>query len=267
MRYQRGPMYALVTGASSGIGLELCRELARRGYSLVLVGIEGPALADAAARLAEDFKVATQTVVIDLARPEAAHELHAEVQRRGLTIDVLANNAGFFLYGDVADADPARVNAMLQLHVVTPTLLCRLFGRAMRERKTGHVLIVSSISAWADFPGIALYGGSKRYLRSFAASLRAELRLSGVNVTLLAPGATATPLYKDTAVPVETATRLGVMVPAAFVARRGVEGMLKRRAVVIPGAQATLGAWLVSLLPGWIVARTRRFMWFLPRPS
>ena len=120
-------MHALVTGASSGIGLELARELARRGYALVLAGIDGPALDDAAQRIADEFQVATHVVAIDLARPEAAAELHAEVHRRGVTVDVLVNNAGLFFYGDLVDADPARLNAMLQLHVVTPSLLCEPF--------------------------------------------------------------------------------------------------------------------------------------------
>ena len=93
----------------------------------------------------------------------------------GVEIEVLVNNAGMLLFGEVADTDPARMQAMLQLHVTTPSLLARYFGADMRARQTGHMLFVSSASTWCDFPGVALYGSTKRYLRSFAASIREEL--------------------------------------------------------------------------------------------
>jgi short-subunit dehydrogenase len=113
---------------------------------------------------------------------------------------------------------------MLQLHVVTPSLLARYFARDMRARRRGHILFVSSISAWRDFPGIAWYGSFKRYLRSFAASLREELRIWGVNVTCLVPGAVATSLYDRTAIPVQTAVKYGVMRDPVRVAKAGVQG-------------------------------------------
>ncbi len=177
------------------------------------------------------------------------------------------NNAGFFFVGEAVDADPERANAMLQLHVVTPSLLCTRFGRDMRARGRGHVLIVSSISAWRDFPGIGYYGSSKKYLRGFARSLRCELGVHGVNVTCLAPGATATGLYDPNVVPVERAKQLGVMMDAEAVADAGLGAMFAREAEHIPGRLTrlmTLGAVLapqsvIDLLrrhaPAWLRAR------------
>ena len=188
------------------------------------------------------------------------------MQRRGLEIEILINNAGQFFFGEVVDHEPEQVAAMLQLHVVTPTLLTRSFARHMRERRRGHVLITSSISAWRDFPGIALYGSTKRYLRSFACALRAELKVWGVNVTCLAPGATATNLFDQLGPVVQRARRLHVMVLPEQVARLAVKGLFARRAVVLPGWRARLSAWAMALTPDWVIAMLRVRLPFLPRP-
>jgi uncharacterized protein len=261
------PGYALVTGACSGIGLELARELATRGYPLVLVSNRRVELGVVAERLARDHGVPIHPVVLDLACPDAALALHEEVTREGLEVEILVSNAGMFFFGEVADADPARANAMLQLHVVTPSLLAHYFAQGMRTRRRGHILFVSSISAWRDFPGIAWYGSSKRYLRSFAASLREELRVWDVNVTCLAPGAVATGLYKQTGVPVDTAVKYGVMAQPARIATAAIEGMFRRKAVVIPGFSAKSTALVMTLLPGWVIRVVRARTSLLPRPG
>lgn len=226
---------ALVTGACSGIGLEMARILASLGYALVVVSHrEGP-IQETARRLAEEHGVVTHAIRMDLARPEAAAELFEAVGALGVEIDLLISNAGIFFFGEAADADPEVANRMLQLHVVTPSLLCTRFTRGMRERGRGHVLLVSSISAWRDFPGIAYYGSSKKYLRGFAVSLRSELSPYGVNVTCLAPGATATGLYDPSVVPVDLAKRLGVMMAPEDVARAGLDAMFAGEAESMPG--------------------------------
>ncbi len=257
---------ALVTGACSGIGLAFARELAALGYRLVLVSNREPELRRVAGELAEAHGVAVHPVPLDLARAEAAGELSGEVERLGLEVDILINNAGFFFFGEVADADPARAAAMLQLHVVTPSLLAHHFGRKMRERRRGHLLFVSSISAWQDFPGIALYGSSKRYLKSFAAALRSELKVWGVNVTCLAPGATATGLYDPKVVDVARARRFGVMTGPEPVARAGLEAMFKRRALVVPGLVSKVFAVLAALTPRWVIDLIRRRAPWLAHP-
>lgn len=257
---------ALVTGACSGIGLAMTRILGELGYTLVPVSERAGPLAEVAEEIRKAHGVPVHPVVADLARPEAAGELFEAVTAAGLEVDVLVNNAGIFFFGEVADADPARANALLQLHVVTPSLLCTHFTRGMRARRRGHVLIVSSISAWRDFPGIAYYGSSKRYLRGFARALRSELSVYGVGVTCLAPGATATGLYDPTVVPVGAAKRLGVMMDAESVARAGLEAMFRGKAECTPGLLSramVLGATIApQLLIDWI---RRRGPWLKPR--
>lgn len=258
------PAVALVTGACSGIGLAIARELAQRGYPLFLVSDREARLARAASALAADHRIPVDTLCIDLAHPDAAARVVEAVHRRALAVDILVNNAGIFTFGEVADADAATARALLQLHVVTPSLLARHFAREMRDRRRGHLLFVASIAAWGDFPGIALYGASKHYLRSFAAALREELAVYGVGVTCLAPGATATDLYAQTGVPVALARRFGVMSDPATVARAGVRAMFAGRALVVPGLGAKVMAVAMRTAPRWLVRLVRRRAGLLP---
>jgi len=249
---------ALVTGACSGIGLELARELAARGYALVLASNREAPLAAVARELATAHGVPVHAVVVDLARADAAAALVERVDALGVDVDVLVNNAGFFFFGEVADADPDRAAAMVTLHALTPSLLCTAFARRFREKRSGHILLVSSIAAWKDVPGIAYYAATKRYLRHFARALRSELAPYGVNVTCLAPGGVATALYAGTGAPVELGRRLGVMMDARTVARAGVRAMLARRAVCIPGVLSRAMVVLAVLTPQAVIDVVRR---------
>jgi short-subunit dehydrogenase len=259
--------WALVTGACSGIGLELARELARRGYALVLVSNRAAELELAAQRLAADHGVTAHAVAMDLARHDAAESLYDKVRGLDVDIDVLVNNAGMLLFGEVVDTDPERIQAMLQLHVTTPSMLVRYFGADMRARRSGHIMFVSSASTWCDFPGVALYGGTKRYLRSFAASIREDLAPWGVNVTCLAPGAVATDLYGQSGGAAAKAAKLGLLGDPAAVAGTGLKGMFRGKALVLPGMGAKLMAVGAALTPRWLVHLVRVRTGFLSRPA
>ncbi len=259
------PNAALVTGACSGIGRSLATGLAARGYNLVLCSNrEGP-LAAVCTELAERFSVVTQAIPIDLSSPDAAERLYREVSQRGICIDVLVNNAGIFFFGEVADADPVVANRLLQLHVVTPSLLCTYFGKDLRYRRKGHILMVSSISAFRDFPGIAYYGSSKKYLRGFAAALRSEMSVYGVSVTCLLPGATATSLYDPSVVPVELAKRLGVMADTDSVAEAGLSALFSGQAECIPSAVNRFLSRVAQATPQPMIDLLRRHAPWLPR--
>ena len=249
---------ALVTGGCSGIGNAIASRLAARGHDLVLVSERPGPLEAAAAALRRAHGVDVHVECVDLSRPSAAEELHDRVRARGLRLDVLVNNAGIFLFGEAVDAPLPRANALLQLHVVTPSLLCTLFGREMREGRRGRILLVSSISAWRDFPGIAYYGASKRYLRGFARSLRSEMRPYGVTVTCLAPGPVATALYGQDSPQVRRGRRLGLFLEPERVAEAAVRSLLRGDAECIPGGSARLMAWASALTPQWVVDLVRR---------
>jgi hypothetical protein len=256
---------ALVTGACSGIGRAFAVRLGSLGYRLVLVSNRPSQLAATAQEIRDAHGTVVHTIGADLARPEAAGEIYREVRDQGLAVDILISNAGIFFFGEAVDAAPERANAMLQLHVVTPSLLCACFGRDMRERGRGHILVVSSISAWRDFPGISYYGASKKYLRGFSRSLRSELSVYGVQVTCLAPGPTATGLYDTGTVPVERAKRLGIMMDPARVADAGLAAMFAGRAECVPGCLARAMAWFSVLLPQWTIDLVRRRAPWLPK--
>jgi len=257
---------ALVTGACSGIGLSLAQGLAARGYDLVMVSNrEGP-LTEAATKLSLRYGVRTTAIPCDLAVPDAAERLFGEVNQRGVVIDILINNAGIFFFGEVADADPMAAQRLLALHVVTPSLLCTYFAKELRCRRRGRILMVSSISAFRDFPGIAYYGSSKKYLLGFARALRSELSVYGVTVTCLLPGATATALYDSQSVPVELANNLGIMADTDAVAQAGLAALFAGEELCVPGRINRLLVKLAEEVPqSWIDLLRRHAPW-LPKP-
>lgn len=264
-RAGEGLEVALVTGACSGIGLAFARRLAGLGYALVLVSNREAELAGVAAELATQTRV--EAITLDLARPEAAEALVATLAERAIEVDILINNAGVFFFGEAADADPRRAQALLQLHVVTPSLLCTLIGRGMRERGRGHMLLVSSISAWRAFPGISYYASSKRYLMSFAEALRCELGVYGVKVTCLAPGATMTGLYDPNVVPVALAQRVGVMMDPEAVAEAGLAAMFRGEPLCVPGVLNRVFTAVAAAAPQRVVDWLRRRAPWLKMPG
>jgi len=249
---------ALVTGGCSGIGKAVAHRLAARGYALLLVSDRAGSLEEAAAGIRAVHGVPVQVLCVDLSRPGSALEVYRWVRSLALDVELLVNNAGVFFYGEVADAVPERANAMLQLHVVTPSLLCTLFGREMRDRRRGRILLVSSISAWRDFPGIAYYGSSKKYLRGFARALRSEMGVHGVTVTCLAPGPTATELYPADVAAVRRGRQLGLFADPEWVAETGVRALLAGEAECIPGLLSRVMAIAAAGTPQWVVDLVRR---------
>jgi len=264
-RARAGADVALVTGACSGIGRELADLLGAAGYTLLLVSNRAAELRAAADELAAAHGVAAHALALDLAAAGAAQELHARARALRLDVHVLCINAGFFFFGEVADADARRAEAMLNVHVVSASMLALLFAREMRARRAGLILFTSSISAWGSFPGIAFYGASKHFLKSFALSLASELSVHGVGVTCLAPGATATALYDATGVPARAARALGVMMEPRDVARAGLRALFRGRALVVPGVLPKVFAFFMAVLPLCLINCARRRVSWLPQ--
>lgn len=207
--------YALVTGASSGIGREYAAQLAAKGYDLVMAGNRNEENRAAAREIAARYGVRTLPLCMDLSEPDAAVKLHAETSARGIEIGVLVCNAGVLLFGPLAAAPPERIGRIVTLHCTTPALLCRLYGEEMRRRGEGYILVMSSATAWMPYPTIAAYAATKSFLRTFARSLNFEFRKYGVRVTGVFPGAVDTPLYDLDAACRRRLLRWGVMVCAA----------------------------------------------------
>lgn len=253
---------ALVTGASSGIGLELARLLAAGGCSLVLVARDAARLKQVSAELESEFGIHAAWDAVDLAQPDAAAELWTRLERAGATVDILINNAGVGATGALADQPIEIVQRMVTLNVASLTTLTRLVLPGMMSRRRGRILHVSSLAGYQPAgPWMAVYYATKSYVLSFSKGLAAELSGSGVSVTVLCPGPTATEFEGRSGA---DATGLYKWVPkmsARAVALAGYRGMMRGRAVVIPGLTTKVLALAGELPPRSIaLAANRRLL-------
>jgi short-subunit dehydrogenase len=251
---------ALVTGASSGIGEALARELARDQHDLVLVARRFEALRT----LADELKgFGTQCTIIptDLGRSGAAAGLADDLKARGLIIEVLINAAGFGANGPFESSDATRNTGMLQVNVVAVTELTRFLLPDMVARRRGRIMLVASTAAFQPGPQMAVYSASKAYVLSFGEASAFELRGSGVTVTTLCPGATATEFAKTADVEASALFRGSMVMSAADVARIGYRGLKAGRRVVITGLFNNIMARSSRLSPsGMTMAIANRLM-------
>lgn len=231
---------ALVTGASGGIGAELARELARHGHDLVLAARSVAPMQALAAELRERGAAAT-VIPADLSKPGAAASLADDIASRGLAIEVLVNNAGLGAAGRFDRCDPGRISEILQVNIVALTELTRLLLPGMIARGHGRIMLVASVAGFQPGPRMAAYFASKAYVLSLGEALAYELRGTGVSVTTLCPGATATNFFNVAGSNHSLmAKRLRRMMPADKVARLGYRGLAAGRRVVITGAMNRL---------------------------
>ena len=178
---------ALITGAASGIGLELAKLMAVDSYDLVLVD-KNESLTEASQNLNNPTNnIQIKTIVKDLTKPDSAQEIFKELQKEKIVIDVLINNAGFGNYGDFADTEWEIELKMLKLHVISLTHMTKLFLKGMLERKRGKIMNVSSMAAFQPSPLMAVYFASKTYILHFSEAIANEVKGTGVSVTVLAP--------------------------------------------------------------------------------
>jgi short-subunit dehydrogenase len=240
---------ALVTGASSGIGAELARELARDGHDLILVARR----VEAMRALADELKasgVASTVIAADLSKSGASASLVRDIESRSLVVDVLINAAGFGANGPFEESDPAQMNAMLQVNVVALTELTRLLVPAMAARGHGKVMLVASTGAFQPGPQMAVYCASKAYVLSFAEAIAYELKGHGITVTTLCPGATATQ-FAETANAATTPLFAGSVMSARDVARIGYAALKAGRGVVVTGLRNKILATAARFSPRW----------------
>ncbi len=255
---------ALITGASSGIGLQIARQLAAMKYDLILVSNQESQLATVSRELSESFSIRTWSYFMDLCQADAATSLYEWCHTNQLEVEILVNNAGIFFFGEVVEIDIIKTQNILALHVATPVQLCTLFGKDMKQRRSGHILIISSLSAYMPYPGIALYAATKRFLKSFARSLRSEMLDYHVNVTSVCPGAVATNLYELSEKKLNSAIRFGIMMRPEKLARKILQAMFRRKSTIIPGLMNKIFLPIIVIIPHGIIVLVRRYSRLLP---
>ncbi|NNM54776.1 MAG: SDR family oxidoreductase [Spirochaetales bacterium] len=236
--------YALVTGASSGIGTEIARELATYGMDLLLTGRSADRL-DQVAKELQGKGVNVQTLVLDLNTPGALDQL--ETHLAGKDLDVLINNAGFGWSGAFAEMPLARVHDMVSLNIETLTLLTRRLLPRFLKRGAGRILNVASTAAFSPCPTLAVYAATKAYVLSFSEALATELKGTGVSVTALCPGATKTRFAENASMDIAKFSRHAMT--ADEVARQGVKALLKGRRAVVTGGGNAFMAFMTRLIP------------------
>jgi short-subunit dehydrogenase len=238
----------LVTGASSGIGLELARCFAADKANLVLVARNTVALETFAAELRREHQIEAHVITADLSRPESPQKIFDETGRAGITVDVLVNNAGFGLQGNFCELPLERQLEMLQVNQTALTALTGLFLPGMMARRRGGLLNVGSIAAFQPGPGMAIYFASKAYVQSFTEALAAELSDTPITVSALCPGPTATNFGKVARGDKVRRRKLPGMT-ASDVAKFGYEKFRQRRVIIIPGLGNKITVQLVRFIP------------------
>jgi len=244
--------WALVTGASAGIGWALAEQLAAGGANLVLTARRVDRLTKLAGDLSTKHGIKTEAFAADLAQPGAPREIHAFTTGKGIEVELLINNAGFGVFGYIHENDEARLLEMVQVNCAAVVHLTRLYTPAMVQRRHGDVMIVASTAAFQAVPFIAAYAATKAFDLIFAEGIAEELRPFGVRVCALCPGSTTTE-FQQVAHQPDRAFR--VAETAEKVARVGLEGLAAGKSCVISGARNNLMVEAERLAPRRFIAK------------
>jgi uncharacterized protein len=258
---------ALVTGASSGIGSEIAKLLAARGYSLVLVARRKDRLTALADELADEFGVRAETVAADLSKPASRNRIPARIEELGLEVEILINNAGFATGGEpFHEADPEREIEQVRVDVEAVVALTSAFLPPMVKRGRGAILNVASTAGMQPIPYSAGYSAAKAYVLTFSEAIYQEVRGRGVTVTALAPGPVDTDFWQVAGWEVQGGKSFeravpGTLISPAQAARAGVEGLEGGERVVVPGLHVRAAMLASRYIPHMIKLRAlERFM-------
>lgn len=268
--------YALVTGAASGMGRIYARNLAQKGYNLVLVDINGNGLLETEQMVKEvivsddsipaGVKVRFTVMVIeqDLSAPGAADSIFEKTESAGCKVEVLVNNAGIMYCQAIAETSERMLGLIMMVHMYTPLMLCRKYVGPMKERGLGYILNISSLAAWMNWPGIGMYGSTKRFVRDYSRELRIECLKTGVSVTNAYFGAVDTPLIplKDSLR--KLARALAVMITPEKAVDRALKATFRRRRGTMPGILNKIFWPFIVILPdcllGWIYRKVKHLL-------
>ena len=244
--------YALITGASSGIGLEYAHQLAARGYPILVVSNQREANEQVAALLTETYRVDAIALYADLSLNEAPRQVYEFCKERKLQVDVLISNAGILHFGKLIHTPEENIQRILQIHCTAPIQLCRLFGAEMCERRQGYILLMASMAAWTPYPTMSLYGSTKTLLKNFGQSLWYELAPEGVHVTTVFPSAVDTSFYNIDSQARKGLKTLGLIISPQKLVRGALRALFKGKRRHFPDVWTRLEITLCQITPPWI---------------
>jgi len=241
--------YALITGASTGIGLELAKICAAKGYNLVLVARSSNKLETIANNLREKNNINVKIIAKDLSKSNSGFELYSEIQKENLQVDLLINNAGFGGLGYFSETDLQYELDMIQVNITSLVILTKLFLQKMKENNFGIILNVASTAAYQPGPSMAVYYASKSFVLNFSEAVSKELQGSNVSVTTLCPGPTKTEFQKRASMSESKLFKSNLVASSESVASIGLESALKRKRVIIPGFLNRVSVYSSKFLP------------------
>lgn len=245
--------FALITGASSGIGYELARLFAKDHFNLIIVGREEASLQRAAVVL-EEQGAEVITITADLFDPNAAFNLYEQIKAKNIQIDVLVNDAGQGVYGKFIDTDLNQELDIIQLNISSLVTLTKLYVREMVARGSGKILNVASIAGKVPGPYQAVYHGTKAFVHSFTEAVRAEIKDTAVTITSLLPGPTDTDFFRKADMLDSKAVQEGELADPADVAKDGYEAMIAGKDMVISGFKNKLQVAVGNITPDSMLA-------------
>ncbi len=274
--------FALVTGASSGMGLEYAKQLAAKGHNILVVSNRDDDNRKVAEMLRSEYGVSAVPYYADLSKSENSQALYDWTKGNGYVVDILISNAGMLVFNKLFNTPAQKVDLIVGVHCLATTHLCRLFGGDMKERaerlseervaaavaagakpgsrkarragrlrrgEVGRILIMASLAAYLPYPTISTYSATKAYLKSLGTSLWHEMRDYGVTVTTVCPSAVDTPLIKLAPNLRRLAHNLGVMIYPQTLVRKALSAMFRGQRIIIPTVIAKLAVVFCSILP------------------
>lgn len=258
--------YALITGASKGIGKALALELAATGKSLALVARSGEMLQQLSAEISLDYKIDVKTLALDLLSPKASERVYEWCLENNIQIDLLINNAGLGVYGKFTDTSIEKQVAMMQLNQEVLVRLTYAFIPMLQKQKNANILNVSSTAAYQCMPFFSAYAASKSFVLSFSRAIREELKPKNINVSCLCPGPTDSQFFEVAGYEGTGNDISYVKMTPKAVARAALNGLEYKYAVIIPGFSNKLGAIFSKILPAGITVKAVKFL-FRPKTT
>ena len=275
-KFRNFEAYALVTGAASGMGRLYARRLALRGYNVIIVDINSKGLEETESFVRKDVqedanievsakeKFRILPIVQDLSQTDAADRIFEITEGKECKVEVLVNNAGIMYCQGIAETSERMLRLISMVHMVTPLMLCRKYVTGMKERGCGYILNISSLASWMIWPGIGMYGTTKRFVKDYSRELRIECQKTGVSVTNAYFGAVDTPL-----IPLKDSLRklargLAVMISPEKAVNRALRATFRRRRGVMPGVLNHIFRPLCMIMPdcllGWIYRKAKPYL-------